>query len=153
MRWLDTESARRMNPWNVYILGKLLLQALGYMRVDPWPELAAFALVFCLTRVELRRLWARAALGLGGTALAASLFWHASFLPAPEDTLPFVLDPALRPDKDYFLGFLKAVLKPWQLPVGLGIIWAAFHFRRRKTVDLTLPAFVLLAVFAVLQPR
>ena len=142
-----------MNPWNVYILGKLVLQVLGYMRVDPLPELAAFALMFGLTRFEFEKLWARAALGLFGTVLAVSLFWHASFLPAPEDTLPFILDPALRPDKNYFLSFLKGVLKPWQLAVGAGIVWAAFHFRKRKPVDLTVPAFVLLLVSGFLQPR
>ncbi|MBI5594554.1 MAG: cellulose biosynthesis protein BcsG [Elusimicrobia bacterium] len=152
MNW-SAAAARRMNPWNVYVLGKLLLQVLGYMRVDPLPELAAFALMFGLTRPELARAWARAALGAGGTLLAGALFWHASFLPAPEDTLPFVLDPALRPDKAYFMSFLKGVLKPWQAAAGLGLLWAAFHLPKRRTVDLTVPAFALLAVFAVLQPR
>lgn len=149
----DDDAIKRRNPWNVYILGKLVLQGLGYIRVDPWPELAALGAVYGLSRLKVSRLWVRVLMGAAATAVAVCLFWHASFLPAPEDTLQFIIDPALRPKKVYFIGFLKGILKPWQAVVGIGLIWAAYKLRHRRAVDLTLPVALGLLVFAIFWPR
>lgn len=126
-----------MAAWNVYLLLKLLLQWMGYIRLDPVPELLAYALIFALSR---RKDWsrpARLALAAGVSLLAAGLLWHESFLPPPEEALRYVVDPALRPSRTYFLRFLKGLFKPWQL-LSLGCVaGAAFLLRGRRTVDLT----------------
>lgn len=141
-----------MTAWNVYVLAKLLLQWMGYIRIDPVPELLAYGLIFALTRKKGLPSAARAALAAGGAALAAGLLWHESFLPPFGEAVKYIVDPALRPSKTYFMRFLKNLFKPWQLAALACAAAAAWRFRGREARGLSPLVFGLLVAAAVFLP-
>ena len=138
-----------MNAWNIYVLGKLLLQWLGYIRIDPVPELACYVLVFALSR---RTTWSGrqvAVLTAALSLLAAGLLWRESFLPPPEEALRYIVDPALRPSKTYFMRFLYGLFRPWQILAAGSIAAVFFALGSRKALDLTPLAAGLLLLSTV----
>ncbi|MFA5137974.1 MAG: cellulose biosynthesis protein BcsG [Elusimicrobiota bacterium] len=135
--------------WGLYFVLKLGLHAAGFIQLAAGWDLLLLAVLVLRPSSKLPRIFC----DVVSVVAAAWLFWYESLLPPMDEAVPFLLDPQLRPSRQYVLRFLKGLAGPWVVIGALGLGLAAAATRKvRVHWTPAVAAALLVVLFVVRRP-